>query len=154
MTLEYPAPQAPVSESEMTVGEDRVRVKRILCVDFDGVVNSYVSPWVDDVTIPDAPVSGALVWLWEASRFFTVCIYSSRSKTQAGIDAMKAWIRHHAGTAMGEDFADALLDVLTFASTKPAAFLTIDDRALTFEGDFSAFDPKALLAFKPWNKRA
>ena len=47
----------------------------------------------------------------------------------------------------------AFMGNIRFPTQKPAAFLTIDDRAVCFEGDWSALDPAMLAAFKPWNKR-
>jgi hypothetical protein len=123
-------------------------MKPILCVDFDGVIHSYTSPWVDETTIPDPPVPGALQWLMEAAKVFEVMIYSSRSKTQAGRDAMENWLTEQCMDADMDDEPE-----ITFAHEKPAAFLTIDDRAIQFDGDWSKLDPEALRAFKPWNKR-
>ena len=48
--------------------------------------------------------------------------------------------------------AEELIALLTFSHEKPAAFLTIDDRALCFNGDWNQFEAKELLKFKAWNK--
>ena len=40
---------------------------------------------------------------------------------------------------------------LTFPTEKPPAFLTLDDRALTFDGTWP--DITTLQEFKPWNKK-
>ncbi|MES2781895.1 MAG: hypothetical protein V4657_03800 [Pseudomonadota bacterium] len=48
---------------------------------------------------------------------------------------------------------DTLYEHLEFPWFKPPALITIDDRALTFTGDWSDFSMGALSAFKPWNKR-
>lgn len=78
--------------------------KPILCLDFDGVLNSYKSGWQG---------------------------------------AMKKWL-----IKWGLD--PAYFELLEFPKQKPAAFLTLDDRAITFAGKFP--DPNELIKFKPWNK--
>ena len=120
--------------------------KPILCVDFDGVIHSYSSGWKGADNIPDPPVKGALKWLERASEWWDVQIYSSRSSQPNGPEAMAAWL------AVWSSLEGVRLTV-SFPEQKPAAFLTIDDRALCFEGVWDAIDPQALLEFKPWNKR-
>lgn len=131
--------------------------KPILCVDFDGVINSYVSGWQGTDVVNDPPVPGALIWLAAAIEFFDVRVYSSRSKEPGGIDAMHAYIRRHAEAEFGRDHALAwgAPDVypIVFCSEKPPAFLTIDDRAVCFDGDFSKLNPTKLLDFQPWFKK-
>ena len=125
----------------------------ILCVDFDGVVHSYTSGWHGPAVVMDPPVPGALAWLERAQGVFDVAIYSSRSVELGGIEAMRSWILSHAVHEWGDmDRVERLLDGLSFPTQKPSAFLTIDDRAIRFEGDFGVLDPKWLLGFQPWNK--
>lgn len=127
--------------------------KPILCVDFDGVIHSYTTPWRSADVIPDPPVPGALRWLWKATDWFSVCVYSSRSKSPEGRNAMAAWLAVHALNEFDDEIAKNLCEKIIFSHEKPAAFLTIDDRAYCFEGDWSKLDPAELLNFKPWNKR-
>lgn len=133
--------------------------KPILCVDFDGVIHSYTSGWRGAHFIPDPPVPGALQFLIDAVKVFNVHIYSSRSKEDAGIKAMESWIDYWFDKEFGWDkgvdavsAANSVRNELVFSNEKPAAFLTIDDRAVCFDGDWSKLLPEELLKFKPWNK--
>lgn len=131
----------------------------IICVDFDGVIHSYKSGWKGVSVIPDDPVPGAIAWLMHHLPMpDAVCamapeycgpevqIYSSRSKSWFGRRAMKKWLIKH-----GMHPAYFYDNILKFPSKKPAAFLTIDDRAICFDGTFP--DAKTMMSFKPWNKK-
>lgn len=120
-----------------------------ICIDFDGVIHSYKSGWQGVNIISDPPVEspsgfGALKWLKELvlSKEFIPMIYSSRSQDESGIQAMKNWF---------EDYGFKYTSKLEFPTQKPAAFLTIDDRAICFNGTFPTFDE--MKNFKPWNKK-
>ncbi len=130
--------------------------KPILCVDFDGVLHSYASGWQGPEVVGDPPVPGALQFLREATEHFLVAIYSSRTRYPGGIEAMSRWLivrDRIEPDPEGSPDMEALIkdELITFPRDKPAAFLTIDDRAFLFEGTFP--DPASLLSFKPWNKR-
>lgn len=146
--------------------------KPILCIDFDGVIHSYTSPWKDAATISDSIVPGFFEWAQEAHQIFRLVVYSSRSKEQSGIIAMRKYLLEKfivwCDNQKLTPYADAEVDeldniklkaeggppfILYFAHEKPAAFLTIDDRAICFEGDWSKLEPQELRNFKPWNKR-
>ena len=127
--------------------------KPILCLDFDGVIHSYTSGWKGATIIPDPPVDGAIAFLYEAIWHFDVCIYSSRSHQDGGIEAMEAWLVHHEAVWCAAQLLaprTSLLLNITFPTEKPAAFLTIDDRAMLFTGYWPTME--TLLKFKPWNK--
>jgi hypothetical protein len=112
-----------------------------LCVDFDGVIHDYRHGWQDGVIYGDV-TPGFFEWLEQARKHFRVVVYSSRSDTAKGIEAMKIWLAAQNG---GQPVVG-----IEFASKKPPAFLTIDDRAVCFRGDWLSLDPAGLRQFRPW----
>lgn len=118
--------------------------KPILSLDFDGVINSYVSKWQGAHVIPDPPVAGSFAALQSYTATFDVQIYSSRSHSPEGIQAMKDWFIKYGWDT--DD--DGELINLSFPTDKPPAFLGIDDRVLTFSGTFPGVD--TLKRFKTW----
>ena len=133
--------------------------KKILSVDFDGVIHSYSSGWKGATNIPDKPVFGSLEWLDEfiithctvPDEFcamapegeWELCIFSSRSRYWGGRKAMKKWL-------LFWEFDPRLLPAIKFPLFKPASTVLLDDRAITFTGHFPPF--QNILNFKPWNK--
>ena len=128
--------------------------KPILCIDFDGVIHQYRQAWEGEEIIPDGIVPGFFKWAYVAQEFFELTVYSSRSKTQGGRFAMQVWMRRRY-----EEWVDETQPIIipliafSYAHEKPSAFLHIDDRALTFTGNWADFPPEKLLEFKPWNKQ-
>lgn len=116
--------------------------KRILVLDFDGVLHSYKSGWTKADVVADDPVYGAKEALEEYVKEFEVHIYSARSHQHGGIDAMERWCRNW--------FGIELTSQLQFPNYKPPAFLTIDDRAYQFRGAFPSVAD--LEDFQPWYK--
>lgn len=150
--------------------------KRILCLDFDGVLHSYSSGWKGASVIPDPPTPNALQFLIMALERFEVHILSSRSHQWGGKRAMKEWLRQHlidlapdwestppwwqhriAQTAFADPWpdevryaADKVIKEIKWPWFKPPAHVTLDDRAVTFTGSWPALSD--LYTFKPWNK--
>ncbi len=126
--------------------------KPTICIDFDGVIHSYERGWQGGV-IYGTMVPGFMAWSMTVQADFNLVIYSSRSKTPEGISAMQTWMLERVREWMMPFEAKRWLAGFTFSAEKPAAWLTIDDRAIRFQGDWTApeLSPDAILAFKPWN---
>lgn len=142
-----------------------------ICIDFDGVIHSYTSGWKGVSAIPDPPVPGAIdALLRYLDADFGVFIYSSRSKSLRGRWAMKRWLGKaiadhwvNGGESRFISFAEcecwgdaySIVNCISWPWFKPAALITIDDRALTFNGDWSApeFQPDVIKGFRPWNSK-
>lgn len=136
--------------------------KPTLAVDFDGVINSYISGWVDSLFIPDPPTAGAFEFLLAAMEHFEVVICTSRVKPSLQDPDGKfakyvllVWMGYWAKKEMELERANHLTYYFRqwdhrITSTKPGAAVTLDDRVCLFTGTFPS--PAELLKFKPWNK--
>lgn len=125
--------------------------KKTLCIDFDGVIHSYKSGWQGVSTIEDPPVEGAIGFLYDALKAFKVAIYSSRSSSPAGIDAMRQYIALHAQAAGLDSEQTQWWLQLEWPVSKPSAWVTLDDRAITFTGEWPSI--QSLLNFVPWYEK-
>lgn len=123
--------------------------KPIICIDFDGVIHSYERGWQDGEIYGEV-IFGFRRWAEQAQKHFKLVIYSSRSATDEGRLAMGKWL----ADKMREWDGDPI--ELHMSAEKPAAWVTIDDRAIQFKGDWFALDllPSTLRAFKPWNAKS
>ena len=124
--------------------------KPILCLDFDGVCHSYTSGWKGAEVIPDGAVPGLFEFLERVTPFFNVQVFSSRSDQPGGIKAMQDWfiVQHKKWRSEGGQGYENL--EISFPSHKPSAFVTLDDRAITFTGQWPELD--FLRHFQPWYK--
>jgi hypothetical protein len=126
--------------------------KLILCLDFDGVCHSYTSGWKGAEVIPDDAVPGLFEFLEKAEPYFNIQVFSSRSNHPGGIDAMREWLKDQHKKWCLERGLEKKFPSVSFPSQKPSAFVTLDDRAITFTGQWPDID--YLRKFKPWYKVA
>ncbi len=129
------------------------RKKKLISLDFDGVLHGYQSGWQGAHVCADAPVPGALDFLRrlvEDDRYNAV-VYSSRCGEDAGRAAIAQWLERHLVAEFGEHVGQFVFNRIRVATSKPPAFVHIDDRAWTFDGSWPDLD--AIDSFTPWNKR-
>jgi hypothetical protein len=128
--------------------------KPIICIDFDGVIHSYEHGWRNG-EIYGTVTNGFFEWASVMKDHFTLVIYSSRSKDINMQAKMYLWLmdRWHDWIASHSPIGDFIVyGDFEFAHQKPSAFITIDDRCICFNGDWSAITADRIFSFKPWNK--
>jgi hypothetical protein len=124
----------------------RQKRKPLLCLDFDGVIHKYGNGWLGYEVVSDEPVPGSLEFLYDALEYFRVAIYSSRSSSVGGLAAMQEWLDRQCRKKWPP--MDVWWDEIEWPTYKPSAFLTLDDRAMTFSGTFPSVE--TLLSFRTW----
>lgn len=116
--------------------------KPTVVFDFDGVIHSYTTSWIDAITISDEPVNGIKNTLRDVFMAgYEIVIVSSRCSSDEGRSAIWLWLEKY----------ELARYVYRVCKEKPPALVYIDDRAICFDGH-----PETLLEkiqnFKPWNK--
>lgn len=119
-----------LSEATVPVDGDKV-----LLLEFDGVIHSYISGWQGVAKVLDPIMPGAANFLYEATKRFDVQIYSSRSDSEQGLEAMQEWLKDRLAEELGSLWYQVFRSI-KWPKTKPPAWLSIDDRAIQFTGEF------------------
>ena len=99
---------------------------KTIAVDFDGVLHSYITPWVAPHIIPDPPVEGAVEWWNRIAYEYDAYVLTTRAQTMGGIAAIRRWMKKY-GFYVSPN--------LTITATKFAASIYVDDRGYRFTGD-------------------
>jgi hypothetical protein len=87
-----------------------------------------------------------IIWMnRETDNYHTLTDWLNASKLADFNPGMEPW-----DIALDE-WADSIIKKIQWPWFKPASFMTIDDRAVTFTGVFP--DLGEIAAFKPWNKK-
>jgi len=133
------------------MSDSTIEQKPILCLDYEGTV-----------CLKDGRVSdGFFTWAVAANQHFNLVIHTLRCATPEGLAELEEWLQAHTiawrhdQMERGVPYATAPL-AFTFTSEKPSAFLTIDDRCITFTGRWNdpKLVPEKLLEFVPWTDPA
>ena len=77
-------------------------------------------------------------------RYFLCDYHAVTSNEMAGFSEKKRF-------QLSQEAARGFASLIKFPLFKPPAMVTIDDRAITFDGTFPV--ASSLLSFKPWNKK-
>lgn len=99
--------------------------KRTICLDFDGVIHSYRTPWCGAEIIPDPPIHGCREAIAELRQRYRVVVHSARCASEAGTEAIRAYLATHG------------IEVDEVSRFKPPASIYVDDRGLKFDGDWT-----------------
>lgn len=120
---------------------------KVLCIDFDAVIHGYSHGWKDG-SIYDEPVEGAKEALEELiDSGYEVLIYSTRCNPEYlepgdpdRVEAVKDYLKKH-----------NIPYSKIHTGSKPKAFAYIDDRAISFRGDWKDTLEKVKV-FETWNR--
>ncbi len=117
-------------------------MKYSVATDFDGVLHSYVTPWISADQIPDPPVEGAIDWLNEIVAEFTGIIHTTRGNQPGGNEAVQEWLLKY-----GYEGPKLLI-----IDKKMPALIYVDDRGYRFMGPGTFPSAEMIHKMRPWYK--
>ena len=99
-------------------------MKKIICIDFDGVLNNYKYYDEDELFTPR---EGAKEFLENLAKDYIVFILTARNFAK-----VERWLNKY----------DMMEHVAHVTNIKPPATVYLDDRAVRYDGDFNAAEEK------------
>ncbi len=98
---------------------------KTICLDFDGVIHSFITPWQGEDVIADDPVHGCREVLADfTARQYKIIIHSTRCHNETGRRAIASYMVKH----------ELCFDEI--AEHKPVAGFYVDDRGVNFSGNW------------------
>lgn len=100
---------------------------RTVAIDFDGVLHPYTKGWTGSVPDDEGPIPGAaatLIALRAAG--YKIIVFSTRADHHEGLVGIQEWLNKW----------DLFMFVSRVTHEKPPAVAYIDDRAVSFTGDW------------------
>ena len=111
-----------------------------IAFDFDGVIHSYIQPWIAEDIIPDLPVKGIKEVIDQLrSLGYRIVIISARAFNDKGKNAISNYLKKY----------EIIVDDIT--NIKIPAMCYIDDRCICFNGNTNGL-VNAIRNFTPWNR--
>lgn len=116
-----------------------MKKKPTVILDFDGVIHKYSKGWQGVDVIYDDPVDGIKEEIIKLRQHYNIVVVSTRCYQEGGIEAIKTWLDKHS----------IIVDDVT--GEKPPAIITVDDRAICFNGQSNGLLEK-IQNFRPWTQ--
>ena len=113
----------------------KIKSKRIILIDLDGVLNNYKGNFKQDYIEP--VTDSAYKFIKELSEYYRLILFTSRD-----IALASKWVNDN-------NLSEYIEEV---TNTKKPCFLLIDDRCITFNGNFSELKNK-ICNFEVWYKK-
>jgi hypothetical protein len=119
--------------------------RKVVAVDFDGVIHRHQTPFASPTEIPDPPVEGAIDFLLAVYEHYEIVIFSARANDPDAVAAIREWLRKYWPTER-----QRLLDEIYITARKVQAVIYIDDKGFHFRGTFPTIDE--IKNFRSWCK--
>lgn len=120
--------------------------KRIICIDFDGVIHDYSNGWQgEDVfgqMIPNADTGTSVL----KKKGWTIIIFTTRKKT----DKLEKWLNEH---NISYDYINENPSQPGNTSGKIIADVYLDDRGICFRGRWDSWLVRDIIDFEPWQEQ-
>lgn len=135
-------------------------VNKIICLDYYGCLNT-TSKNTHCCNLLDKITEGFFEWLHKVGRHYKINIYIAGNINVSGRNKMKTWLAAQFANWINEnELSDTIIEDLAniveeidFVKVKPIDCLFIDNKALTFNGDWSEYTKETIDGFVPWNQK-